>query len=137
MKATRARKRNKAMQDHPSVYTQLPMYSGGTRDTYVGEDWVWKVPRHSMFRDGPEQNRLEAEMYRARKEGKEVSVPVAECYLLNNGVLKMRRVKTIYDLKKHPDAPDVAEKELPAWVYDIDSCQAGIDNHGEIVAYDV
>lgn len=140
MKATRARKRAKARQDHPDVYTTLPCFSGGTRDTYVGDEWVWKIPRNSLFRSGSDQNELEADLYARRKKGEKVDVPVAECYLLNDGVLKMRRVKTIYDLRKDPDAPDAVDwqsADVPEWMWNIDARQVGIDNHGEIVAYDV
>lgn len=144
MKATRARKRAKAMQDHPSVYTALPVYSGGTRDTYVGDEWVWKVPRFSLYRSGDSQNVLEAELYAKRAKGEDVEIPVAECYLLNNGVLKMRRVKTINDLRKPADAPGaLGEKpywdnpDIPDWVSRVDSAQVGLDHNGVLVAYDV
>lgn len=144
MKATRARKRSKAMQDHPSVYTTLPVYSGGTRDTYVGDEWVWKVPRNTLFRSGDAQNELEAELYAKRANGEEVDIPVAECYLLNDGVLKMRRVKTIHDLRKPADAPNAFggrpywdNPDVPSWVHDVDSAQVGYDQDGVLVAYDV
>lgn len=141
MKATRARKRSKALQDHPDVYMTLPVYEGGTRQAYVGEEWVWKVPTWTR---GERQNRREAELYAQRARGEKVDIPVAECYLLNDGTLKMRRVKTINDLRKPADAPNAFGErpywdnpDVPAWVFDIDSAQVGYDNHGVLVAYDV
>jgi hypothetical protein len=107
----------------------------------VGEEWVYKVARTGGWCNekwGLEQNALEASIYQDMVDGVDVRVPVAECYLLPDGVLKMRRVKTLYDLKKPSDVPreEYFAMELPEWVCYVDCDQVGY-LEGELVAYDV
>jgi hypothetical protein len=119
-------------------YLSFPVYSGGTRKAYVGDVWVYKVPHNSGWSDyqwGYEQNALEASIYQDMVDGKDVPLPVAECYLLPDGVLKMRRVQTCYNLKGAPDVR-VNLDTLPEWTEWADSRQVGY-LEGELVAYDV
>jgi len=122
-------------------YLDWPCNTGGTRRAYIGEEWVYKVPRSDGWcnpRWGLEQNELEASIYQDMVDGVEVRVPVAECYLLPDGVLKMRRVHTVNNIVGVADTPreEYLEMHLPTWVNYVDSDQVGY-LEGELVAYDV
>lgn len=124
--------------DDVEDYMTFPCYSGTTRKTYVGNMWVYKVS-HDYCDWGVSQNEYEASIYQDMVDGKDVRVPVAECYLLRGGdVLKMRRVQTLFD---HVNTSSFSRAErdkikLPRWVQWVDSDQVGY-LHGELVAYDV
>lgn len=124
-------------------FLNFPSWSGGTRRTYVGEKWVYKRPRNKY---GVEQNELEADLYQfgssdsRRGSYLPKDIPVAECYLLDDGTLMMERVKKIYDL--HGNA-DLTWGDLPRelqraeWVDRVDSGQVGVNRDGKLVAFDV
>ena len=76
-------------------------------------------------------------------------VPVAECYLLEDGTLLMERVNPVRSLQARDGAPTMsaAEREAagftfggsgwPRWAGKVDSDQIGFTRKGELVAYDL
>jgi hypothetical protein len=116
------------------------MFEGSTRQTYVGDDWVYKVPTCIY---GERQNELEADTYVGYLNDEPV-IPIAECYLLHDGTLKMRRVYTIKNLEGEPDVwmpHDEIVEICDTWErtlgWSVDSQQIGYDHTGNIVAYDI
>jgi hypothetical protein len=123
--------------DDVDDYTKWDYLEGSTRRAYLGDVWVYKEP---LWFFGAKQNKLEALVYHDMCEGRDVLMPVAECYLLPDGVLKMRRVKKIVDLMRQPDIDESeyvqAHGTLPEWVWDGDSGQCGL-LEDELVIYDL
>lgn len=149
----------------PRNWKTLDHFSGGARKTYIGEKWVFKKG-HSSW--GEERCQVEAARYAiqsGRMTKEEVTerfgagitreaedyaeVPVAECYLLEDGTLMMERVLPIRSLQAGSGAPSMTAKErdakgygyggraIPRWADHIDSQQIGINRHGDLVAYDL
>lgn len=102
-------------------YTSLPKEIGRTRTVYLDADWVYKVPRNS---EGYLANYLEARHY--AKQTTATYIPIAECYLIENDVLKMRRAQACFD----------DYDSLPDWVGAVDCAQVGYVD-GRLVAYDL
>lgn len=149
----------------PQGWKGLPAFSGGARRTYIGEKWVFKKG-HSSW--GVERCMVEAARYAVQSgkldlEGVEArygrsvarevedydEVPIAECYLLEDGTLMMERVLPIQSLQAGSGAPSMTAEErsakgygyggkaIPRWANQIDSQQIGINRHGDLVAYDL
>jgi hypothetical protein len=139
--------------------TRYPEYSGCTRRSYVGRDWVFKVAkyagnnlknaveaaRYAMQTGTPEEDaitRFGLDAVRGAKRYE--SVPIAECYLLSDGVLMMERVRPVYNLNAQEGADQLTRAELdklgyrpPDWVGMVDCEQVGYTTKGELVAYDL
>lgn len=103
----------------------LDFKSGQTRITFIGKDFVYKIPRNYP---GIQANLSEAKYYRS--EGKKF--PVAACriiYLDDDKLLPiliMERVEPIW-----------SPVQKPEWANRIDGGQVGINRKAEIVAYDL
>jgi len=142
-----------------SFRSRYPVYSGCTRRTYVGKDWVFKVAKYP---GDNYKNRVEAARYAAQTgvpEDKIAAtfgadahrslirwrdVPIAECHLLPDGVLMMERVRPVHNLNAEEGADELtwAEKgnlgyRRPEWASAVDCEQIGYNRHGELVAFDL
>jgi len=142
-----------------SFRTQYPEYSGCTRRTYVGKEWVFKVARYP---GDNYKNRVEAARYAAQTGMHEdrivttfgadaaralvrwAKVPIAECHLLPDGVLMMERVEPVYNLNSEEGADELSREELearnyrrPNWAGAVDCEQIGYNRQGELVAFDL
>lgn len=104
-------------------------YSGSTRVSYIDRKngRVYKVP---LSCHGEEANKRDARHYKGDPEEWLEDVPVAECFMYDDVVLSMELVDPI-------DWETTDESELPDWIWDIDSEQAGWDSSGQLVAYDM
>lgn len=126
--------------DEDERYTELPSVCGTTRETFMGEEWVYKRPLNTRHQ---ERNEVEALQYAAQVKGDPSprdyfnGVPIAECYLMSDGTLKMRRVKRIRNLRGDADVEGVSNDQLPEWAWKVDGDQVGYDHRGQIVAYDL
>jgi len=148
----------------PGNWKTLDNFSGGARRTWIGEKWVFKKG-HSSW--GEERCQVEACRYfiqsggteeeAVKKFGKYIvqeasdydEVPIAECYLLDDGTLMMERVLPVRSLQRGSGAPSMSQEErekrgfgyggkgYPDWTRHIDSCQIGFTAKGELVAYDL
>lgn len=157
-------KTSKGRVRRPGNWKSLESFAGGARRTWIGEKWVFKKG-HSDW--GEERCAIEACRYfiqsggsaRAAEEkfGRNIvkeaewyaEVPVAECYLLEDGTLMMERVLPIRSLQCDSGAPSMEPEERerlgfgyggsawPKWADIIDSGQVGINTTGELVAYDL
>lgn len=157
VKTTRGRFRR------PATWKALPNFSGGARKTYIDEKWVYKKG-HSSW--GEERCAVEACRYFLQSGGSEQAaikkfggsiveeakdyfdVPIAECYLLEDGTLMMERVLPVRSLQRGSGAPSMSADEreqflasrgnrYPVWIRHIDSNQIGVTDKGELVAYDL
>lgn len=149
----------------PKNWKSLPAFAGGARRTWIGEKWVYKVGHDNW---GRTRCMVEAARY-AVQSGKmtmaevkaeygphvadEVKryhdVPVAECYLLEDGTLLMERVLPVRSLQGYKGAPSMSQEEresrgleyggsaVPRWSGKVDSEQIGLNRKGELVAYDL
>lgn len=163
-RTVKAVKTSKGMVRRPRNWTTLDNFAGGARRTYIGEKWVFKKG-HSDW--GESRCAIEAcryfiqsgGTYQAAEEkfGRSIAeearyyddVPVAECYLLEDGTLMMERVLPVRSLQRGSGAPSMEPEERerrgfhyggsawPQWADRIDSGQAGINAKGELVAYDL
>lgn len=152
----------------PRNWKSLESFAGGARRTWIGEKWVFKKG-HSEW--GESRCAIEAARYFLQTNGttadalkaaaakfgqKTVSearyydnVPVAECYLLEDGTLMMERVLPVRSLQRGSGAPSMDEDErvrrgfhyggsaYPDWSGKVDSDQIGVNAKGELVAYDL
>jgi hypothetical protein len=144
----------------------LPNFAGSTRRTWVGKSWVYK---RALSDYGKRRSEIEACVWFLQSGGSEANairkfgeviaasatryrcVPVAECYLLDDGTLVMERVLPVCSLHAGAGAPtmDHAErirlgfdwgakgKAWPTWVGNVDSAQIGFTRKGKLVAYDL
>lgn len=142
----------------PKSFRKFKAFSGGCRKTHIGKNWVFKI-QHSA---GDFYNAREAALYQYQqgmpmaeiiaKFGEHAArsieyykdVPVAECYLLKDGVLMMERVRPVYNLNCASGADQLTLAELDklgfkeeTWMYRVDSDQIGYDRHNRVVAYDL
>lgn len=157
-------KTSKGRVRRPGNWKSLESFAGGARRTWIGENWVFKKG-HSEW--GERRCAIEACRYfiqsggdpkeAENKFGRSVlsearyydDVPVAECYLLEDGTLMMERVLPVRSLQRGSGAPSMDEKERerlgfhyggsawPKWADIIDSGQIGINAEGDLVAYDL
>lgn len=105
-------------------YAWLPSIRGRTRRVYMDTEWVYKVARNV---EGAISNVREAKHYQFNKSHPDkMFIPLAECYLLDDGALKMRRVEEC----------DLPWDELPDWVGYVDCAQVGYVE-GELVAFNL
>lgn len=151
----------------PNNWKTLNSFAGGARRTWIGEKWVFKKGHGGL---GEERCMVEACRYFLQSNGTSADavraaeakfgagivseaqeyhdVPVAECYLLEDGTLMMERVLPVRSLQRGSGAPSMNEEErikygfyggngYPDWTYKIDSAQVGITDKGELVAYDL
>lgn len=148
----------------PRNWKSFDSFAGGARRTWIGEKWVFKKG-HSEW--GESRCAIEACRYflqsggdpkeAENKFGRSVfnearyydDVPVAECYLLEDGTLMMERVLPVRSLQRGSGAPSMTEDErrergfhyggraYPDWSRKVDSDQIGINAKGELVAYDL
>lgn len=106
-------------------WESLPSVYGGCRRVYLGEEWVWKV---GLNNEGWLANQIEADWYAANVARPDlVEIPIAECLLLSDGVLQMRRVHRVAELPL---------EDRPGWVDYVDCGQVGFLD-GALVAYDL
>lgn len=142
-----------------SFRSRYPVYSGCTRRSYIGKDWVFKVAKYP---GDNYKNRVEAARYAAQTgmhEDKIVTtfgadaaraltrwrdVPIAECHLLPDGVLMMERVRPVYNLNADEGADMLTAEERsklgykrPEWEGAVDCGQIGYNRKGELVAFDL
>lgn len=148
----------------PRNWKTFENFAGGARRTWIGEKWVFKKG-HSEW--GESRCAIEACRYfiqsggnpaeAVKKFGTKIvseaayydDVPVAECYLLEDGTLMMERVLPVRSLQRGSGAPSMTEEErqergftyggsaYPQWSCKVDSDQIGINAKGELVAYDL
>lgn len=149
----------------PKTWRDLDCFSGGARKTFIDQEWVYKRGHGDW---GRERCIVEAARYAVQsgkmtmdqvkdKWGTSVyddlkyysEVPVAECYLLEDGTLMMERVTPIRSLQAGEGAPSMSAEErnkrgfgyggsaVPAWANHVDSQQIGLTRKGELVAYDL
>lgn len=162
----RAVKTTRGKVARPKQWDRLQAFSGSTRRTFIGEKWVFKVGTRTW---GDVCNKREAALYALQSGVPEADVvekfgaaivdgikryqirkvPVAECYLLEDGTLMMERVMPISSLQAREGAPSMdgdervrrglnwGGKNVPDWLSYIDSAQAGVNRKGELVAYDL
>lgn len=160
----KAVKTSQGLVKRPRGWKSLMNFSGGARCTWIGEKWVYKKGHNSW---GESRCQVEAARYflqsggdseeAIKKFGPKIisealyydDVPVAECYLLEDGTLMMERVLPIRSLQRGSGAPsmDAEERErrgftyggsgFPAWAGKVDSAQIGVNAKGELVAYDL
>lgn len=145
----------------PKGFRRLPEFSGSTRHTYIGKNWVYKLER--LGRETSTRNRIEAALW-LLQEGKRTfhelveefgyavarsaqafhdeGVPVAECHLLSDGTLMMERVRPVWNLQS--DGEQLTYTELkergyrePRWASMVDCNQIGYTDKGKLVAYDL
>jgi hypothetical protein len=145
----------------PKNFRSLPEYSGSTRHTYVGKKWVYKLERRGAYiREG--RNAIEAARYALQSGMPEAivtakfgydtvreahyfdDVPIAECYLLEDGILMMERVRPVYDLNRDESGQELTWEERkklgyrePRWAGKVDCNQIGYTAAGKLVAYDL
>ncbi len=145
----------------PKSFNKLPEYSGCTRRAFIGPRWVFKLEKWAG--DGNYKNRVEAARYAIQTGMDQVAaverfgadavakattrykdVPIAECHLLEDGVLMMERVRSINNLNSQDGAEQLTRAELeslgyrrPAWAGNVDCEQIGYNRKGELVAYDL
>lgn len=164
-KPVKAVKTSEGRVKRPATWRDLPCFSGGARRTFIDEEWVYKKG-HSDW--GAERCMVEAARWQIQtgkmtldevkdKWGTSVyddvkyysEVPVAECYLLEDGTLMMERVTPIRSLQARDGAPSMTQQEreakgfgyggsaFPDWSNRVDSQQIGFTRKGELVAYDL
>lgn len=105
-------------------YSRLPSERGRTRIVHIDAEWVYKVPTSD---EGAIANWREARLWEHNaSRPDDVYVRIAECYMLADGALMMRRVEPCFD----------SYDEMPDWVGAVDCAQVGYVD-GELVAYDL
>lgn len=161
----KAVKTSQGRHKRPRNWKSLDSFAGGARRTWIGEKWVYKKG-HSEWGEG--RCAIEAARYFLQAGGaydeavvkfgvtnaREANeyyrdVPVAECYLLEDGTLMMERVLPIRSLQSGSGAPTMSQEErnkrgfgyggsaFPSWAGKVDSDQIGFTAKGELVAYDL
>lgn len=145
----------------PKSFNKLPEYSGCTRRAFIGKHWVFKLEKWAG--DGNYKNRVEAARYAIQTGMGEVAaverfgadavaeattlykdVPIAECHLLEDGVLMMERVRSVNNLNVCDGAEELSREERlklgyrrPAWAGNVDCEQIGYTHAGDLVAFDL
>lgn len=146
----------------PKSFRKLQELSGSQRHTYIHKKWVYKLERRGCSITGYSRNAVEAARY-ALQTGMTVpearpkfgdrnveeaeyysDVPIAECYLLPDGILMMERVRPVYNLNCQAGGDILSVEEAknlgyktPKWAGKVDCTQIGYNHRDELVAYDL